>query len=243
MSGAVAIWHDIAAEGLAEFYAWHGEEHMPERVSIPGFTCGRRFIARNADLQFFNLYETQSPEVVRSPDYKARLDSPTPRTLSAVRHFRHVARSLCRVVAMHDGAERGSAQGGLVATLRYDIDEAQEATDLAIFQDAVMPALAASPGIAAIRLLAADRAASGYVNAEQRARGAANAVPPVLLVVESWADEAAFGALLEARLSPDALARHGLGGVAVLGLYAHQLTVLAQTGALRAEDQRFGSGR
>ena len=27
--GAVAIWHDIAPEGLDEFYAWHGEEHMP----------------------------------------------------------------------------------------------------------------------------------------------------------------------------------------------------------------------
>ncbi|MBU6191482.1 MAG: hypothetical protein KGR68_19345, partial [Betaproteobacteria bacterium] len=87
MSGAVAIWHDIVPEGLAEFYAWHGQEHMPERVGIPGFRSGRRFIAHAADLQFFNLYETQSPEVVRGPDYKARLDSPTPRTLSAVRHF------------------------------------------------------------------------------------------------------------------------------------------------------------
>ena len=29
--GAVAIWHDIASEGLDEFYAWHGEEHMPVR--------------------------------------------------------------------------------------------------------------------------------------------------------------------------------------------------------------------
>ncbi len=37
MAGAVAIWHDIVPEGLQEFYAWHGEEHMPERVSIPGF--------------------------------------------------------------------------------------------------------------------------------------------------------------------------------------------------------------
>ena len=101
MSGAVAIWHDIAPEGMDEFYAWHGEEHMPERVSIPGFHCGRRFMARQADLQFFNLYETQSPEVVRGSEYKARLDSPTPRTLSAVKHFRNVARSLCRVLRVN----------------------------------------------------------------------------------------------------------------------------------------------
>jgi hypothetical protein len=40
--GAVAIWNDVAPEGLAEFYEWHHREHMPERVSIPGFLRGRR---------------------------------------------------------------------------------------------------------------------------------------------------------------------------------------------------------
>ncbi|MBL8586904.1 MAG: hypothetical protein JNK46_00100 [Methylobacteriaceae bacterium] len=227
MSGAVAIWHDIASEGLEEFYAWHGEEHVPERVSIPGFRNGRRFIAREADLAFFNLYETDSPEVVRSAAYKARLDNPTPRTLSAVRHFRHVARSLCRVEALHQGSERGIGQGGLVATLRYDVAEAGEAADLARFRSAILPDLAASRGLAAIRLLVADRAASGYVNAEQRARGAANAVPPVVLVIEGWAEECAFMAFLKARLSAGALAKHGLTGPSSLGFYLHQLTVLA----------------
>ena len=32
--GAVAIWHDIAEEARNEFYAWHGNEHMPERAGI-----------------------------------------------------------------------------------------------------------------------------------------------------------------------------------------------------------------
>ena len=44
-SGAVAIWHDITPEGRANFYAWHGSEHMPERLGIPGFVRGRRFVA------------------------------------------------------------------------------------------------------------------------------------------------------------------------------------------------------
>ena len=111
IGGSVAIWHDIAPEGLGEFYAWHGEEHMPERVGIPGFIRGRRFIAIDADLQFFNLYDTASPQVVKGPDYKARLDSPTPRTSSAVKHFRNVARSLCAVVV-----RTGAVQGGVLAT-------------------------------------------------------------------------------------------------------------------------------
>ena len=228
MSGAVAIWHDIAPEGRDEFYAWHGQEHMPERVSIPGFNCGRRFLARQADLQFFNLYETQSPEVVRGPEYKARLDSPTPRTLSAVKHFRNVARSLCRVLVKHEVGESGLGQGGLMATLRYDIGETDEASHLDIFKQTIIPRLAFSAGISSVSLLVADRVASGYVNAEQRARGAANLVPPIVLMVEGWADEDHFTKLLESNLAPEALAQIGLNGGAILGTYSHQLTVLGK---------------
>ena len=228
MSGAVAIWHDIAPEGREEFYAWHGQEHMPERVSIPGFNCGRRFLARQAELQFFNLYETQSPEVVRGPEYKARLDSPTPRTLSAVKHFRNVARSLCRVLVKHEVGESGLGQGGLMATLRYDIGETDEASHLDIFKQTIIPRLALSAGISSVSLLVADRVASGYVNAEQRARGAANLVPPIVLMVEGWADEDHFTKLLESNLAPEALAQIGLNGGAILGTYSHQLTVLGK---------------
>jgi len=62
--GAVAIWHDIAPEGRSDFYAWHGREHMPERVGIPGFLRGRRYIALDGAPEFFNLYETAARETV-----------------------------------------------------------------------------------------------------------------------------------------------------------------------------------
>ena len=84
--GAVAIWHDIAPEGREAFYAWHGREHMPERVGIPGFLRGRRYVALRGAPEFFNLYETRSPAVVSGPDYLARLNAPTPWTLASVQH-------------------------------------------------------------------------------------------------------------------------------------------------------------
>jgi len=49
--GAVAIWHDLDPVAREQFYAWHGEEHMPERVGIPGFLRGRRYVATRADLE------------------------------------------------------------------------------------------------------------------------------------------------------------------------------------------------
>ena len=121
--------------------------------------------------------------------------------------------------------ESGLGRGGLMATLRYDIGEVEEASHLDIFQRTIVPAIAGSKGICAVRLLVADRVASGYVNAEQRARGAANLVPPIVLMVEGWADEDSFAELLKSNLAPQTLAQHGLTGSSTLGIYAHQLTV------------------
>ena len=217
--GAVAIWHDIAAEGRDEFYAWHGREHMPERVGIPGFQRGRRFVAIEADLEFFNLYEALSVEVLKGQDYTARVNAPTPWTLSAVKHFRSVARSICRVAL-----STGPAQGGLIATLRYDVAEADATGHRATLQRRTIPDLLALPGVAAVHLLTADAEASGVATAEQKARGVANTVPRWVLLLEGWGDEAAFVAMAKAELSAGKL--DAIGGQAPysLGLYRHQIT-------------------
>jgi hypothetical protein len=220
--GAVAIWHDIEPGGLNEFYAWHGEEHMPERVAIPGFLRGRRFAAIDARLGFFNLYETASAGVVSGPDYRRKLDSPTPRTISAVRHFRNVARSLCAVVAT-----TGMSQGGLVATLRYEVEPGRDAVHRDRMIGEIVPRLATAPGVAAVKFLEADRNASGYVNAEQRARGAPNTVPPFVLIVEGWAEERPFLALVRSVITMEACTDLGISSEHALEFFRHQLTTVA----------------
>lgn len=217
--GAVAIWHDIAPEGRGEFYAWHGQEHMPERVGIPGFLRGRRYVAIEAELEFFNLYEALSVETLKSQDYTARVNAPTPWTLSAVKHFRSVARSICRVVE-----STGPAQGGLIATLRYDVPEGREKDHREALVRRLIPDLLDKPGIAGVHLLVADAEASGVATAEQKARGVANAVPRWVLLLEGWGDEPNFAALAKQALSPAALDAIGAAGPYSLGLYRHQIT-------------------
>ncbi|MGO4406350.1 hypothetical protein AB4Z10_19070 [Bosea sp. RAF48] len=217
--GAVAIWHDIAPEGRAEFYAWHGQEHMPERVGIPGFLRGRRYVAIEADLEFFNLYEALTVETLKSQDYTARVNAPTPWTLSAVKHFRSVARSICRVA--HSA---GPAQGGLIATLRYDVPEGGEQAHRDALLRRFIPDLLDKPGVAGVHLLVADAEASGVATAEQKARGVANAVPRWVLLLEGWGDEADFVTLAKQELSPASLGSIGGEGSYSLGLYRHQIT-------------------
>ncbi|RDJ21265.1 hypothetical protein DWF00_13155 [Bosea caraganae] len=217
--GAVAIWHDIAPEGRGEFYAWHGQEHMPERVGIPGFLRGRRYVAIEASLEFFNLYEALSVETLKGQDYTARVNAPTPWTLSTVKHFRSVARSICRVA--HTA---GPSQGGLIATLRYDVADEKAAEHRAKLLRQTIPDLLAKPGIAGVHLLTADAEASGVATAEQKARGVANTVPRWVLLLEGWGDEVDFIALAKAELAAGKLEALGAEGPFDLGLYRHQVT-------------------
>ena len=217
--GALAIWHDIIPEGREDFYAWHGEEHMPERLGIPGFLRGRRYVAIDAALEFFNLYEAQSVEVLKGQDYSNRVNNPTPWTLRATTHFRHVARSLCQVKATH-----GHGHGGLMATLRYDVQPDSLAAHVGTITQQFLPKAAAMAGIAGLHLLLADAQASGEVTAEQRARGTANAIPRQVLLVEGWGDEATFIPMVRELLSASALKALQIDDHAVLDFYRHQIT-------------------
>src|SRR5450755_1308917 len=182
--GAVAIWHDIAAEGRAEFYKWDGLEHMPERAGITGFLRGRRYVAVDGGApEYFNLYETESPSTLTGPDYLARLNHPTPWTVATVKHFRGVARSLCAVAASH-----GEGQGGLIATFRYAVDDAHAQAHRQRVTEGALPRFAQLPGVAGAHLLIADEAASAVETAEKKVRAEKNLIPRWILLVESWDD-------------------------------------------------------
>ena len=181
----VAIWNGIASEGRAEFYAWHLHEHMPERVGIPGFRRGRRYIAADGGThpEFFTLYETDTMQVLQGQDYANRLNAPTPWTKSATSHFRDTFRSLARVVE-----SRGPGMGVAMLTIRFDIDDPEALLPL-------VRAAADAPRVTGAHLCIADRAASGVKTAEAQGRTDIQEPPAQFLLVEAT-DAAALDGLL-----------------------------------------------
>lgn len=113
--GAVIIWNDIAPEGRDDFYDWHINEHIPERVGIPGFLRGRRYVAadQTTSPSYLTLYETESEKVLSSEAYLARLNAPTEWTRRGTSHFRNTSRCLTTVIAA-----KGAGVGRFMATLR-----------------------------------------------------------------------------------------------------------------------------
>ena len=65
-----------------EFNAWYDEEHLPERLSIPGFLSARRWVcdAPSGEGKYLATYELESAAVLASPQYLARFEKPTPWT-------------------------------------------------------------------------------------------------------------------------------------------------------------------
>ena len=213
--GAVAIWHDIAPEGREEFYAWHGNEHMPERAGIPGFMRGRRYIAVQGAPEFFNLYETVSRFTVTGADYLARLNAPTSWTVATVRHFRNVSRSLCEVAASF-----GAGQGGVIATFRYALDESNVNEHRTRMSQSMLPALARAPGVAGCHLLIADHAASAVETAEKQVRTERNLIPAWIVLIESWDDIVPFKTFCE-KIAGDGTFAEAIGRPEV-GIYRLQ---------------------
>jgi hypothetical protein len=63
-----------------EFNAWYDEEHLPERLAIPGFRSALRWVADVPAGQgkYLATYELDSFEVLSSPAYLSRYENPTP---------------------------------------------------------------------------------------------------------------------------------------------------------------------
>jgi hypothetical protein len=188
--GVVAIWHDIAPEARDDFYEWHNREHMPERVGIPGFRRGRRYIAIEGSPEYFNLYEADSAEILGGQDYLNRLNAPTPWTQRVIPHFRNVARSICRVAFTN-----GTGSGGIMLTMRFAIDAARYDGTVEALRRRILPPVVYRKGVTGVHLGLADQAVSNLVTAERKARGSdPTAVPAWVLLIEGISQADVSGA-------------------------------------------------
>ena len=222
----VAIWHDIAPEGLAAFLDWHHREHMPERLAIPGFLRGRRYRRVAGDGQeYFNLYEVTNFTVLVGPDYLARLNAPTPWTQRTVPHFRNVTRGLCRVAG-----STGLGQGGVIATLRLAPAAGREA-ELREHLRSAAPALLAQTGVLGVHLGCTDADGSRIPTAEKQARNNPTDIPAWVLLVEGIS-EACIRRAVEAALAGPPLLAHGTDAEPLTGYYQLEATRLKSPSAV-----------
>ena len=199
--GVVAIWHDLLPAAKDDFREWHNREHLPERVGIPGFRRGRRYLAVTGSPEFFNLYEADSPETLSGQDYRNRLNAPTAWTQRVVPSFRDVVRSACRVVFTN-----GVGSGGVMLTLRFAIAVPHRDSTIDALCRRVLPPLVYRKGISGVHLCLAQDAAGAVETTEANARAGATLAPSWIVLIEGNAVPDVEGAADD--LAP-ALQAHG----------------------------------
>lgn len=52
-----------------EFNAWYDQEHIPERLSVPGFVTGLRFVCIDGHPKYLAMYDLENFDVLASPAY------------------------------------------------------------------------------------------------------------------------------------------------------------------------------
>lgn len=196
----LAMWHDIEPSQQGEYMEWHTREHMPERLSIPGFTIGKRLIAHERDhYRYGTIYAGETLEVFRSPAYLERLNNPTEWSTKVQPVFRNFLRVACeRLVSA------GVGDGGAIATVRLDFAEGHGPDDLKARAPQLAEKLLGLTGAACVHIGLARSEVSGVKTRETELRpGMAEKEFDALVLVEGSGKpelEAIVGAIEETAL-------------------------------------------
>jgi hypothetical protein len=216
---AVTIWCDVSGDVRDEFDDWHAHEHMQERLSIPGFRRGSRWVADEGE-GYFMLYEATDEATITGGAYLERLNAPTRWSRKMMPHHRNMVRSLCRVDAAF-----GEGLGQALLTVRFSPDPGRADKLLAWLKTELLPGLPARKGLVAAHLLRNIAPPGTAQTAEQKLRGGDAAADWIVLVV-GYGPEA-VASVAAGKLSQGALGTHGAAPGAIAGRY-HLAYVLTE---------------
>ncbi|MFC5496438.1 hypothetical protein ACFPOE_02745 [Caenimonas terrae] len=213
-NAVLAMWWDIAPPERPGFEHWHTSEHFPERLAVPGFLRGSRWVAVSAVPHYFVMYELAGLEVVRSQQYLDRVNNPTPWSTRTMAGFRNMVRSQCAVQG-----SLGSGIAHAMLTVRFSPQHGQAETLRAWLVDVLLPALVAKPGVSSAHLLQnmAPPGPPQVQTAEQKLRGGDASADWVLLA--SGYDRQAVTDLADNELNEDLLVHRGAARGVVAGVY------------------------
>jgi hypothetical protein len=172
---AMLLLFDIAPDAIVEHDDWHTHEHLPERLAIPGFLRGTRWIATGGGPRYMVVYEVASLATLTSSPYLARLNAPSAWTSRMMPHYRGMRRGFCTVAA-----SVGAGLGHVARLVRFKPASGTEDAARRRLVDEVLPPLPATPGIGSAHLL--EGAATPPMTSEQRLRGADDGIDWALLV-------------------------------------------------------------
>ena len=111
----LVLWNDVDPAREAEYEDWHANEHVPERLTVPGIEWARRYAQHGVGPmpRYMTLYGLRHRAVLDSQAYRRLLQEPT----LASRRMRPALRNICRWVCDLLEDRSGEANSVAVRTL------------------------------------------------------------------------------------------------------------------------------
>ena len=112
--GLLLMMTDIDPPNEEDFNRWYEEEHLVERMAIPGFINARRFTALEGGPKYLALYDLESPEVLQSAPYRHIVGPASRRGPSAWRASSRISAAMCMCPSVRGSGELSRVVPGLV---------------------------------------------------------------------------------------------------------------------------------
>jgi hypothetical protein len=212
--GCFVAWYDLRPGGETEHDHWHTDEHMIERVAIPGFRRGLRYRSLTEGPRVCVIYQVEALETLASPAYLERLNTPTPWTTRSMPLIAGMNRTLCRVASSY-----GNGIGGYLLSIQLAPRPGSEDDLKRWLGDEALPDLAARAGLCGAHLLIGDSEVSQIKTQEKGLRGGSDAIADWIVLVEGYDRAATEHALPELR-GAAGLVAHGAADRLIAGLYS-----------------------
>ena len=102
----LVVTMDVDPEDEAEFNKWYNEQHLPERMEIPGYVGARRFKLEEGDgaLTYLCIWELQDGSPLQSQMYQEQNADPTALYLRVNQTIKARTRGLYRQIFPETGA-------------------------------------------------------------------------------------------------------------------------------------------
>ena len=102
----LVVMMDVDPEHEDEFNEWYNDEHLPERLEIPGYVSARRFKLEEGEgvLRYLCIWELEDGSPLQSEQYKAQRARPSQLRDKANAHIRQRMRGLYKQIYPLTGA-------------------------------------------------------------------------------------------------------------------------------------------
>jgi hypothetical protein len=148
--GLLAVWMTPAPENDADLNAWYSEEHLKERLAVPGFLAAKRYVSLDGEPKYVALYELSDAAVLHSEAYTSVLANGTQWTRRIIDNLEAMVRNEYELVHAHGIAPSQPAPYAFLVRIECDIEHDEEFRDW--YGRDHLPAACTVPGVHTAKL-------------------------------------------------------------------------------------------